>query len=1300
MFMHMDNSQEIGMEVSPEKNLTPEEEEKLKEKLALLKKEYKRTFNRLQRSQTQLKKPDEQNRSPSRASARTEPLNTAADSSGKIRESQQCFQTPREDGDRRLSFRSNVESEILCAGTGSPQCPDGPENGIIEHSQEPRPYNRGQILRSRLKLKRSRRRECSVESSPTNTLTFLDRSQHDVSALCASGSPLFKKSINGRVGDAQLCRNECDRSQSFSLIGQQERSSTKDITENHHRIQQNSLGLKETACSLMNSSDISVVSRACDTSPSVLGTPEMCKRKTTDASSESSLEKPPPNTNEGQRKPSVIEENSPLTSCTLVEGLLFPVEYYVRTTRRMSSCQRKVDLDAVINSQLGRGRRGTRGRGKQEKVTRELDSAFQSLSPNSFLASGSVTSTTSLTPRGHPTAGKSRGTSRCRRGKGRGGRGAVNTSLAEMSPGAKEVSVQLEFNNVASPPTSGSQSEKENCEAQSQSQIDSAVEPGCPITGAEKPRNNERMNSQASQIISLSGRNGYSLRPRNSPSFSADPQKDDSERGLFNHMPLKQHIECSGSLFPSLSNRLSLKHLSSSSDIRDFHLPDEEFGDLKLQKLKTASHPEPSVPEQLKSQRRGRCDGKNSTAVPPAGGSTILQGAEAACSDGSKLDLGLLKTSEELLSDMESAARKQLLASPKDGPVLSQLYPTPEYPKALTHESDTQLTPRQALSPEVCENGREQDFPLNRSCEEARRDGADYSRVYEGVGTVFLKPTTITQVLDGPLVFDACSPSDTYSSAVDELETHGEPHSKSELSVEILPVDQSMEPVDASRLEMSSKKLTCDVLFSTSMCSVPLETFEETEVATCTPGLPLLGSSPAFAPASPCRGSPLTCRRPKLQSQTVIGSQTLPAGVTGAEPALVKSDGIDLTQCNVTRTCNGTVNFSGAEPQECEKTKHGEACNTQSAGYPVSDIDGNSSQVAAAGGPVPEKIEEKTLKRGRLHLVSQIQDGCRGRCAVDLSLVWWEFPDCRDLCIVAASESSVSLWRPRDNDRWEAAHTWDFTEVPVIQILPLPGEKNIVCVALGNLEIREIWSLLCRPGSLMWEQQMVTRGHAKIAQGLTTNRIVSSSGVGSSQVVEVLQLSAKGSAEGSHRLISPQDTVLAFCEVDGERNALVGSTVDNKIVIWNLDTKQLLRTIYVGDLCQDSTCLSASSDSGLLFLVFAGLHNASQKATRTCIFRLIAVNPKGARCANVMHYTLPDDHSGRFLEGDVKNRSAAAVLSCGSIALWDLSRSRCSAMLPPAPDAPWSLVRWDQSSSSILAGQKDGNICIYSCTGL
>ncbi len=65
------------------------------------------------------------------------------------------------------------------------------------------------------------------------------------------------------------------------------------------------------------------------------------------------------NSNKGYDDRIDTKRSGVLDSCTLVEGLPFPVEYYIRTTRRMAASHSFVDLDAVIYSQLtgGRGRR-------------------------------------------------------------------------------------------------------------------------------------------------------------------------------------------------------------------------------------------------------------------------------------------------------------------------------------------------------------------------------------------------------------------------------------------------------------------------------------------------------------------------------------------------------------------------------------------------------------------------------------------------------------------------------------------------------------------------------------------------------------------------------------------------------------------------------------------------------------------------------------------------------------------------------------------------------------------------------
>lgn len=59
---------------------------------------------------------------------------------------------------------------------------------------------------------------------------------------------------------------------------------------------------------------------------------------------------------------SPVSTDDQIHSCTVLEGLLFPAEYYVRTTRRMSSCQRKVALEAVIQSHLGVRKKGCKNK--------------------------------------------------------------------------------------------------------------------------------------------------------------------------------------------------------------------------------------------------------------------------------------------------------------------------------------------------------------------------------------------------------------------------------------------------------------------------------------------------------------------------------------------------------------------------------------------------------------------------------------------------------------------------------------------------------------------------------------------------------------------------------------------------------------------------------------------------------------------------------------------------------------------------------------------------------------------------
>lgn len=178
-------------------------------------------------------------------------------------------------------------------------------------------------------------------------------------------------------------------------------------------------------------------------------------------------------------------------------------------------------------------------------------------------------------------------------------------------------------------------------------------------------------------------------------------------------------------------------------------------------------------------------------------------------------------------------------------------------------------------------------------------------------------------------------------------------------------------------------------------------------------------------------------------------------------------------------------------------------------------------------------------------------------------------------------------------------------------------------------------------------------------------------------------------------LTPPQETLLTFAEVQGMQEALLGTTVMNSIVIWNLKTGQLLKKMHIGDSCQASVCHKAYSEMGLLFVVLSHPCAQESEPSGSAVFQLLAVNPKTALSVGVMLYRLPHGQAGRFLEGDVKGNFAAAVLTSGTIAIWDLFLGHCTVLRPPISDQSWSFVKWSGADSHLLAGQKDGNIFVY-----
>ncbi|NXT57379.1 PALB2 protein, partial [Pluvianellus socialis] len=813
----------------------------------------------------------------------------------------------------------------------------------------------------------------------------------------------------------------------------------------------------------------------------------------------------------------VMAPESALNSCTVVEGLLFPVEYYVRTTRRMSNCQRKVDLDAVILSQLGRSKKGQRNKCKQKDANSDQPSQERgendlelgivpvpflgaendpanSSSPQKSLpaSSGSSTSLGSISQNSIASIKRDRRRSQ-RKQKGR--------RKSACKPSAHQMSQELiESLDLVTPRESSSllsnecQSEKENCEAD-----------------LEKLSSDERKFK----------------RGRSYPTGSDDP----ASLGL----PAMDPDTCS-----SLFSFRSPQWLATRLDIRDFHLPDEEFGLLKLEKLESSPVNDLEV------------------FVPSVFGDGAASG----------------DAQDAQMNPEEKSVRSNLISPLKNV--------SPKLPRVESPASKKGLS--------------------------------THALFFTPMGTVLAGAPT---------------------------------QPESQISSCVFPV------VGATPAVLPS------------VCG---------EVFPNTPSLPLSQVSP---------------RSSKGASAPVVGDgeckdSAVPPHLDSSGAGSATKEGEQSTTFHLEAERVPHNKSDEAVALEKHQQSESEQQRPCRASEQKKDVAEQLTPVLL-GGPREESLE----------LVSKLKDSSSS-CAVDVSTMWWEAAGCRELCVVTACESSVTLWKPLASDRWGKVYTWQVGEIPVIQIVPLPDTCNLVCIALGDLEIGEIrWLLLYSSENDSFKQSLVKTGNIKAVLGLKDRRLVSSSRTMQEQQVEMVSLSETGRSKDGQTLMPPEETVLAFAEVEGMRDALVGTTAVNGIVVWsvNLKTGQLLKKMHVGYSYPASICHQAYSDSGLLFVVLSHPHAKESESCGNPAFRVIAFNPKTARSTGVMFSSLPPGHAGR--QGNVTDALAAAVLTSGAIAVWDLLLGRCTALLPPGPEGSWALARWATTSACLLAGQRDGTVCLY-----
>ncbi|NXH40741.1 PALB2 protein, partial [Dicaeum eximium] len=736
-----------------------------------------------------------------------------------------------------------------------------------------------------------------------------------------------------------------------------------------------------------------------------------------------------------------------LSSCTVVEGLLFPVEYYIRTTRRMASCQRKVDLGAVILSQLGRSKKGQRSKCKQKDanpnqasqeraegdlepgvgpfpfLAAETNQANSSSSQKSLPASSS-SSSTSLESSSQKSTTSTRQEQRQSQRKQKGRR--KSACKAPMRPVSQELMESQDpamANESSALLSNENQNEKENCDA-----------------NLERSCSDERR-----------------FRGQSSPTGSQGP----AALGL-----PALHPDTRGSLFSFRSPQWLLPKLG----IRDFHLPNEEFGVLKLEKLKS------SPVNDLEDFVSG--DGVAPEDTPDAQMKPKEKSLRSNLISPSKTRLPELPCMESLTSKKEISTHELLFT-----PMRTVLAEAPTHPES---EISSSVFPAVGATPGVLPSVHSEVFP------------------------------------DTP-------------------------------SVPALPATPPS-PRGAAALVLG-------------------------DVAHRDPAVPL---------------HPDSCATGAATNQEEQGTTLPSAAERGPEN---KSDETVFLEKHL-------------QPENKEQ----ESCRASPE---------QKEDVAEQLTPVlPDGPREESLQ-----FVSELKDSCSS--AVDVSAVWWAAAGRRELRVVTAAESAVSLWQPLAPACWGRVCTWHLTEIPVIQIVPLPDTCNLVCVALGELEIGEIRLLLYSSETDSSKSSLLKTGNIKAVVGLKDQRLVSSSRTMQEQQVEMVSLSETGGSKDRQTLMPPEETVTAFAEVEGMKDALVGTTAGNSVVVWNLKTGQLLRKMHVGYSYPASICHRAYSDSGLLFVVLSHPHGKESESRGSPAFRVVAFNPRTGRSVGVMLSCLPPGPAGR-----------------------------------------------------------------------
>ncbi|XP_010781075.1 uncharacterized protein [Notothenia coriiceps] len=380
-----------------------------------------------------------------------------------------------------------------------------------------------------------------------------------------------------------------------------------------------------------------------------------------------------------------VKAVSLLDSCTLVEGLLYPAEYYVRTTRRMTQSQSQPNMQAIILSQPSAGRRcSSRGRGgrgsnrhtpnpeRSDQLTASvapcLDSQpgepnTQSSSEISDRVSGCQIDTgacfSPIVTSARPARGR-----RKKRGRGRG---RPQTPRCSLSLDSNQLGLAQKTSDV--PPATSSPVDS----SPSLHGADGSKPSISPVQDVPQPASTNSPDTPPSSGVivdpssSASGPLGKVF-----PIFRTSGERSTRSTQISRDAASWQCLLLP-SPPPAQPSLLPLPSLSPSSlfnyfdTIQDFHLPDDQFAFLKLRKLRQVSvvsevepFTSPSYNTRRSSRRFVSSDSERRLPLPLSLTPTLTRSPQTAAASHSDLQNVSIKHSQSFPEDPEQVIKETL----------------------------------------------------------------------------------------------------------------------------------------------------------------------------------------------------------------------------------------------------------------------------------------------------------------------------------------------------------------------------------------------------------------------------------------------------------------------------------------------------------------------------------------------------------------------------------------------------------------------------------------------------------------